>query len=99
MRTMSLPGGRARSRAGRRHLDDGRQAADAPPTIAALHIGVDLGMTVVDTAEMYGGGAAEELVAEALGARRSEIFLVSKVMPQHAARRARSRPARRAFGV
>ena len=48
---------------------------------------VDLGMTVVDTAEMYGNGAAEELVAEALGARRSDIFLVSKVMPQHATRR------------
>ncbi len=49
---------------------------------------VDLGMTVVDTAEMYGSGAAEELIAEALGARRSDIFLVSKVMPQHATRRA-----------
>ena len=48
---------------------------------------VDLGMTVVDTAEMYGNGAAEKLVAEALGSRRSEIFLVSKVLPQHATRR------------
>jgi len=55
--------------------------------IAALQLAVDMGMTVVDTAEMYGGGAAEELVAEALGARRSDIFLVSKVMPQHASRR------------
>jgi diketogulonate reductase-like aldo/keto reductase len=48
---------------------------------------VDLGMTVIDTAEMYGGGAAEELVAQALGHRRREIFLVSKVLPQHATRR------------
>jgi diketogulonate reductase-like aldo/keto reductase len=48
---------------------------------------VDLGMTVIDTAEMYAGGAAEELVAEALGDRRREIFLVSKVLPQHATRR------------
>ena len=55
--------------------------------IAALQLAVDLGMTVVDTAEMYGDGAAEELVAEALGARRSEIFVVSKVLPQHANRR------------
>ena len=54
--------------------------------IAALQMAVDLGMTVVDTAEMYGDGAAEELIAEALGARRSDIFLVSKVMPQHATR-------------
>ena len=44
-------------------------------------------MTVVDTAEMYGNGAAEELVAEALPIAASEIFLVSKVLPQHATRR------------
>lgn len=55
--------------------------------IAALQLAVDLGMTVVDTAEMYGNGAAEELVAEALADRRGEIFLVSKVMPQNATRR------------
>lgn len=55
--------------------------------IAALQTAVDLGMTVIDTAEMYAGGAAEELVAEAIGHRRNEIFLVSKVMPQHATRR------------
>ena len=44
-------------------------------------------MTVIDTAEMYAGGAAEQLVAAALGDRRREIFLVSKVLPQHATRR------------
>ena len=55
--------------------------------IAALQLAIDLGMTVVDTAEMYGNGAAEELVAEALGHRRREIFLVSKVLPQHASKR------------
>ena len=55
--------------------------------IAALRMAVDLGMTVVDTAEMYGDGAAEELVAEALADRRREIFLVSKVLPHHASRR------------
>lgn len=52
--------------------------------IAALQMAVDLGMTVVDTAEMYSDGAAEELVGEALADRRDEIFLVSKVLPQHA---------------
>jgi diketogulonate reductase-like aldo/keto reductase len=55
--------------------------------IAALRLAVDLGMTVVDTAEMYGDGAAEEIVAEALAHRRKDIFLVSKVLPQHATRR------------
>jgi diketogulonate reductase-like aldo/keto reductase len=55
--------------------------------IAALQTAVDLGMTVVDTAEMYGNGAAEEVVAEALAHRRDEVFLVSKVLPQNATRR------------
>jgi len=54
--------------------------------MAALNLGVDLGMTVVDTAEMYGDGATEELVGEALAGRRAEIFLVSKVLPSHAKR-------------
>ncbi|HKY22686.1 MAG TPA: aldo/keto reductase [Vicinamibacterales bacterium] len=65
--------------------------ADRPTSrsdeIAALRTGVDLGMTVIDTAEMYANGGAEELVAEALGDRRREIFLVSKVLPHHATRR------------
>src|SRR6185436_9523788 len=55
--------------------------------IAALQMAVDLGMTVIDTAEMYAGGAAEELVADALGDRRRDIFLISKVLPEHATRR------------
>jgi diketogulonate reductase-like aldo/keto reductase len=55
--------------------------------IAALREAVDLGMTVVDTAEMYGSGAAEALVAEALGHVRDRLFLVSKVLPQHASTR------------
>jgi diketogulonate reductase-like aldo/keto reductase len=55
--------------------------------IAALRLAVDLGMTVVDTAEMYGSGAAEVLVAEALGHARDRVFIVSKVLPQHAGTR------------
>jgi diketogulonate reductase-like aldo/keto reductase len=57
------------------------------PAIAALRRGFDLGMTHIDTAEMYGSGAAEEVVAEAIAGRRDEIFLVSKVLPQNASRR------------
>jgi len=52
--------------------------------IAALQAGLDLGMTVIDTAEMYGDGAAEELVGEAVRGRRDEVFLVSKAYPQNA---------------
>ncbi|HLN14007.1 MAG TPA: aldo/keto reductase [bacterium] len=65
------------------NIDDGDRAA----AIAALRRGLDLGMTHIDTAEMYGSGAAEQLAAEAVGMRRDEVFLVSKVLPQHASRR------------
>src|SRR5215470_16868823 len=53
--------------------------------IAALKVGLELGMTHIDTAEMYGSGGAEELIAEVLGARsRAQVFLTSKVLPQNA---------------
>lgn len=55
--------------------------------IAALRHGLDLGLTLIDTAEMYGGGRTEELVGEAIAGRRDEVFLVSKVMPSNASRR------------
>src|SRR5512144_2060114 len=55
--------------------------------IAALRTGLDLGMTVIDTAEMYADGASEELVGEAIAGRRDQVFLVSKVLPNHASRR------------
>jgi diketogulonate reductase-like aldo/keto reductase len=55
--------------------------------VASLRMGIDLGMTLIDTAEMYAGGAAEELVAEAIEGRRAEVFLVSKVLPNHSTRR------------
>lgn len=55
--------------------------------VSALRRGMDLGMTHIDTAEMYGSGAAEALVAEAIAGRRNEVFLVSKVLPSNASRR------------
>jgi diketogulonate reductase-like aldo/keto reductase len=54
--------------------------------LAALRLGIELGMTVVDTAEMYGDGDTEELVGEAIADRREKVFLVSKVLPSHARR-------------
>jgi diketogulonate reductase-like aldo/keto reductase len=54
--------------------------------IAAIRLGLDLGMIVVDTAEMYGDGTTETLVGEAIAKRRNEVFLVSKVLPSHARR-------------
>lgn len=55
--------------------------------IAALRLGLDLGMTLIDTAEMYANGAAEKLVGEAVAGRRNDVFLVSKVVPDNATRR------------
>ena len=62
------------------HIDQGDRAT----AVAALRRGLDLGMTHIDTAEMY--GAAEEVVAEAVAGRRDKVFLVSKVLPQNASR-------------
>lgn len=62
------------------------EQAPRGPAIAALRHGLDLGINHIDTAEMYGSGAAEELVGEAISGRRDEVFLVSKVLPQHASR-------------
>jgi diketogulonate reductase-like aldo/keto reductase len=52
--------------------------------VAALRLGIDLGMTLIDTAEMYADGGAEVLVGEAIAGRRDELFLVSKVLPENA---------------
>ena len=65
------------------HAEEGDRAT----VIAALRRGLDLGLTHIDTAEMYGSGAAERIVGEAIVGRRDEVFLVSKVLPNHASRR------------
>ena len=60
---------------------------DRDEAIAALRRGLDLGLTHIDTAEMYGSGEVEAMVAEAIEGRRREVFLVSKVLPSNASRR------------
>ncbi len=62
------------------------ELATSEAAIGALRWGRDLGMTHIDTAEMYGSGAAETLVGEAIAGRRDEVFLVSKVLPNNASR-------------
>jgi diketogulonate reductase-like aldo/keto reductase len=62
------------------------EEADRAQAIAALKLGLDLGMTHVDTAEMYGDGVVEEMVGEAIAGRRPDVFLVSKVLPENASR-------------
>ncbi len=60
--------------------------------VSALRQGLDLGLTLIDTAEMYGEGRAEELVGEAMAGRRDEVFLVSKFYPKKR-HRSRSNPS------
>jgi len=62
----------------------GERARDRAKEVAALRTGLDLGMSLIDTAEMYGEGTAEEVVGEAIAGRRDEVFLVSKVYPHNA---------------
>ncbi|WP_026987018.1 aldo/keto reductase [Fodinicurvata fenggangensis] len=66
------------------YMGDGLRAREEE--IAALRCGLDLGLTLIDTAEMYGNGAAEQLVGEAIAGRRDEAFLVSKVLPSNASK-------------
>jgi diketogulonate reductase-like aldo/keto reductase len=54
--------------------------------IATLRLGIDLGMTVIDTAEMYGDGGAEKVVADAIDGQRDRVFVVTKVYPHNASR-------------
>ena len=65
----------------------GESAARRAEEVAALRLGLDLGMRMIDTAEMYGEGGAEEVVGEAIRGRRDEVFLVSKFYPHNASRR------------
>ena len=62
------------------------ELSDAPTDIAAVRAALDLGLTHVDTAELYGSGKAESLVGQAIEGRRDEVFLVSKVIPSNASR-------------
>lgn len=73
---------------------DGRRRNEE---IAALRLGLDLGLDLIDTAEMYADGAAEELVAEAIEGRREEVFIVSKVLPGNASRHGTMEAAERSL--
>ena len=84
MKTVALPSGERAPAFGMGTWHMGEDPAKRAEEIAALRLGLDLGAALIDTAEMYGDGLAEELVAEAIAGRREETFLVSKVLPGHA---------------
>ncbi len=88
MKTVTLPCGERVPAFGLGTWNIGDDAAARAEEIATLRLGLDLGARLIDTAEMYGDGRSEELVAEAIAGRRDEVFLVSKVLPQNASAKA-----------
>ncbi|MFB5085376.1 aldo/keto reductase [Symbiobacterium thermophilum] len=85
--TLSLPSGEWVPVLGQGTWTMGESRRSRREEAEALRLGLDLGMTLIDTAEMYADGGAEEVVAEAIAGRRDEVFLVSKVLPGNASRR------------
>jgi len=86
MKTVRLPNGETVPALGLGTWMMGDDSSRRAEEIAALRRGLDLGMTLVDTAEMYGEGASERLVGEAIAGRRDDVFLVSKVYPHNASK-------------
>lgn len=84
--TIKLPSGETVPALGQGTWYMGEQPRHAAEEATALRLGLDLGMSLIDTAEMYGSGGAEEVVADAIAGRRGEAFLVSKVLPENATR-------------
>jgi aldehyde reductase len=87
MKTVRLPDGETIPAFGMGTWRMGEKRTLRSREVAALRHGIELGVRLIDTAEMYGEGTAETLIAEAIGGRRDEIFLVSKVYPHNASRR------------
>ena len=85
--TTALPSGETVPVLGQGTWYMGENARRAADEANALRLGIDLGMTLIDTAEMYGSGGAEEVVADAIAGRRDDVFLVSKVLPENATRK------------
>src|SRR5262245_27773725 len=87
MKTAALPAGERVRAVGLGTWMMAQNKAARAEEIATLQLGLDLGATLIDTAEMYGEGRAEELIGETIAGRRDQVFLVSKVYPHNASRR------------
>jgi diketogulonate reductase-like aldo/keto reductase len=85
--TIKLPSGETVPALGQGTWNMGEQAKRAAEEATALRLGIDLGMTLIDTAEMYASGGSEEVVADAIAGQRHEVFIVSKVLPENATRK------------
>ena len=83
---VTLPGGERVPALGQGTWHMGENRRRMAEEAAAVRLGIELGMTLIDTAEMYGGGGAEEMVARAAEGVRDDLFIVSKVYPHNASR-------------
>lgn len=84
---VSLPSGASMPALGQGTWRLGEQRSDRAKEVAALKLGIERGLTLIDTAEMYAEGGAEKVAGEAIAGRREDLFLVSKIYPHHASRR------------
>jgi diketogulonate reductase-like aldo/keto reductase len=84
--TVTLPCGEKVPQLGLGTWKMGERADRKKDEIAAIQLAIDLGMTLIDTAEMYGEGGAEKVIAEAIAGRRDKLFIVSKIYPHNASR-------------
>lgn len=87
MRYTQLPSGEQVPVLGLGTWHMGERPENRQDELDAIRSAIDNGMKLIDTAEMYGNGAAEELIGKALSGRRTDAFIVSKVLPHHATRR------------
>lgn len=86
MKTVTLPDGARVPALGQGTWCMGEDRRGRTQEVAALRLGIELGMTLIDTAEMYGEGGAEEVVADAIEGQRDRVFIVTKVYPHNASR-------------
>jgi diketogulonate reductase-like aldo/keto reductase len=87
IRTVQLASGRRMPALGQGTWGMGEDPVSRAEEVAALRYGIDLGLTLIDTAEMYGEGGAERVVGAAIEGRREHVFVVTKVLPDHATRK------------
>src|SRR5215469_14729464 len=86
MKTVTLPDGARAPVLGQGTWRMGEKESAHATEVAALRVGIDLGMTLIDTAEMYGEGGAENVVGDAIEGRRDRVFIITKAYPHHASR-------------
>jgi len=86
MRTVALPDGKHVPVLGQGTWGMGESKSARAREVAALRLGIELGMTLIDTAEMYGDGGSEKVVADAIEGQRNRVFIVTKVYPHNVSR-------------